>query len=85
MMWPVPGRILQLIEPRLDWNTYAQELIVLSNEMLAYARHWEDLRDPERAANFHHAAAAYAMAAAQAQSLAPTVPTARQPLPARQA
>jgi hypothetical protein len=55
--------------PAGGWNHYAEILIGLGNEMLGYARHWEALRDPERAISCHLAASSYALAAVQVQSL----------------
>lgn len=68
--FPIPDRV-RALPPSGSWNDYAQALIALGNEMLIYARHWEDLRNPDRAAMFHQASATYALAAAQAQQLVP--------------
>jgi len=40
-------------------------LLGFANEMLRYARYWEDLGNPDRAVAYHQAAAAYMLAAVQ--------------------
>lgn len=41
----------------------SQMLAELASEMLANARHWETLNNPDRACQYHQAAALYASAA----------------------